>query len=309
MLDFYDGNGELIEISNGNEIPPYWETEMETAVETLKSNELTIGENVVEFVFITDVHWSLNAKNSPSLVRYILDNYRDIPVIFGGDAIGSKQDTKALAYAELREFTGAFGNIIYAIGNHDANKEDGTDSSVHLTNGEVYALLPKNSEGVYGCVTTGDTMGMYFDNPSHNVRYIIIRRENKSTLSGSDVLQYMADRMAETPDGWTHIIVMHDGFYNISTVSAAVSGALTGTKKAVVFCGHNHANKSQVSDGITFISTQTDAVNVNTHPTDCAPMTIATTTEQAFDVMQIDLANQTVYATRVGAGDDRTINY
>ena len=308
-MNLYDGNGDVIAIDSESSFPPYFETEIEGAVATLKSNDLLIGNTGESFVFITDVHWSLNAQHSPALINYILEKYRRIPVIFGGDAIGSKQSTKELAIAELRSFTDAFGDIIYTIGNHDENKEDSNPSTAYLTDAETYALLPRWSEGVYDCVTTGDTLGMYFDNPSQKIRHIIVRRENKTTLQASDVYQYIAEKIADTPSGWTNIIIMHDGLYNIANVSKAISDALTDGKSAVVFCGHTHANSVTVSNGITFVTTQTDAVNVNTHPTGCATMTAGTATEQAFDVVQIDANSKTVYMTRIGAGDDRTINY
>ena len=93
---------------------------------------------------------------------------------------------------------------------------------------------------------------------------------------------------------------------------------IAGTCNATIACllvGHTHADDSTIitdSNGgkLLIISTATDnyrqmAAGDNPQYT----MTPGTTTEQLFDVVQVDISEKNIYMTRIGAGSDREFDY
>ena len=79
----------------------------------------------------------------------------------------------------------------------------------------------------------------------------------------------------------------------------------TGTTNEIicVISGHNHADKSNVKDGLLSITTTSDAY-YNDDP-DVTTRTKGTVTESAIDVFSIDLDKRTIKAARIGAGNSR----
>lgn len=96
---------------------------------------------------------------------------------------------------------------------------------------------------------------------------------------------------------------------NVYRIKKGIDTAISTTdNKATVICwinGHNHKDRSiQDALGYQIISTTADCLY--------APSTTreeGTTSEQAFDVFSIDTANKRIYATRIGAGNDREWSY
>ena len=74
-----------------------------------------------------------------------------------------------------------------------------------------------------------------------------------------------------------------------------------------VISGHNHADKSNVKDGLLSITTTSDAY-YNDDP-DVTTRTKGTVTESAIDVFSIDLDKRTIKAARIGAGNSREWNF
>ena len=307
----YDANGSVLYSEKDiYEIPPYWKNHMENKVDTLKANEDAIGSTMAAFIFITDPHWSgKNFKKSPHLVRYIQKNYRDIPVFCGGDIISSFNGTKAGAINELRNYTKIFREAadmkIIAIGNHDSNAESSGGSSApeeaHLSDGDLYNLLVRQAEDI--CTTSRDTNGMYFDNPSQRVRYIIARLEGQNSHN-SAVNTYIDALVSDMPDGWTFVLIVHQTpLINASGLNAAKTAGGATNKNGIIIAGHEHADANGSVGTTIFVRTICDAGGL------ISAMKEASTTEQAFDVVQLDLANRHAYFTRIGYGSDRDFAY
>lgn len=72
------------------------------------------------------------------------------------------------------------------------------------------------------------------------------------------------------------------------------------------FAGHSHADTSGVYDGITVITTRCDGKEENDDTLN-AEKVARTTMEQSFDVFTVNKATGMVYATKIGAGEDRVI--
>ena len=96
------------------------------------------------------------------------------------------------------------------------------------------------------------------------------------------------------------------GVYGFDAVS--VNADFTDAKGNFVayFHGHNHEDSVQTAEGLTIIGTRCDGAQEN-DPALLAQRIAGTVTEQSFDVFTVDTANGVIYATKIGAGEDRII--
>lgn len=98
------------------------------------------------------------------------------------------------------------------------------------------------------------------------------------------------------------------GEFGYDAVSVSVD--FTNAKGNLVgyFSGHNHVDSIENTSGITVVGTRSDAKQENTDDLK-AERIEGTITEQSFDVFTVNPTNRTIYATKIGAGADRIINY
>lgn len=304
-------------------IPAYWHDSVELVINSAREKALTIGKNIVDFVFITDAHWTVNAKHSPALINKITEKLNIRNVLFGGDIITGTQSTRTLALNEVYGFFDLFDdglNIMNTIGNHDLNNNTGT--SAELTIDEAYPLYIQRAESF--AVTDKNTMGAVFDNESQKVRILQFLHPTGAYVN-ADVTSWLMSKIAEK-SGWTVIVISH-AYWNsepagtdlsVNTVSLTlaknIADALANANNTGFWlCGHTHRdhNTTITSDNgntITIVCSTTDAYGYGGSDGG-AEMTLGTATEQAFDIVQIDTSEHKVYMTRVGAGTDRIISY
>ena len=74
------------------------------------------------------------------------------------------------------------------------------------------------------------------------------------------------------------------------------------------FSGHTHNDTVTTDFGIPIVTTRCDG-NEENDSTLYAEKVIGTVTEQSFDVFTVNKATGRIYATKIGAGDDRVITY
>lgn len=108
---------------------------------------------------------------------------------------------------------------------------------------------------------------------------------NKSTYSGSYAGEYGYDAVSVNAD-----------FSN-------AKGSLIG-----YFHGHTHVDSVNTANGFNIIGTRCDAAEEN-DATLKSEKVAGTITEQSFDVFTVNTKTRTIHATKIGAGDDRVINY
>ena len=295
------------------QIPNYWESEIDTSINSVLQNRLTIGKNIAEFFFITDTHYLENVKKSPALIANLQKALSIEDVIFGGDAIDISQSTKLLGLKELQGFVSQFNftnRLLFTLGNHDRNAY--VSSSATLTSEELYATITKQLE------TYGDTNGKsisvnFFDNEVQKIRFINFNYELTDAQQVIDVIK-------DLPSDWTVLLFTHEYWepHEGSTPPTVISSRRTmmnniigGTFSCTIaafIVGHVHSDQNDLLDNnIPVIGTTTDCLprNIYGGPT----MIMGTSTEQAFDIVQIDTYNRKLYFTRVGAGSDRKFSY
>ena len=302
-------------------IPSYWDSEIAASETSIRTNELSMGKNGVEFFFVTDTHWSENAKHSGEIIAKMSHDLGVPLVVFDGDAIDTHSATKAGAVSEIRTFYDAYNKdfrLLSSIGNHDLNSNNNSDTTTWLSDSELYALMMRRQEAF---MDTGAEVYNYYDNESQKVRFIQFKTVNGDALSQT-VLNWIDARVNELSADWTVVLLSHVYFNGaaagspVTIPTGAASNAqhfasLNSTANATIACwivGHTHRDTSDTTNGILVICTSCDVYTQSAAyggPT----MTLGTNTEQCIDCYQIDTANKSIKITRIGAGSDRTFSY
>lgn len=145
--------------------------------------------------------------------------------------------------------------------------------SYELENGNTHKFTVLQG----GAATTG-YVRFTFDTPANPENIIITVNEEIAEGSGYDAVLVNCD------------------FSN-------AKGSLVG-----YFAGHVHYDHNAVTGGVPVITTRCDAKEENTAELK-AERIAGTVTEQSFDVFTVNKAEGKIYATKIGAGEDRVISY
>lgn len=305
-------------------VPYYWESALSTAEDTIRTNRKTMSAHLVEFAFVTDVHWKNNTKNSPYLINRLTRDVDDGIVVFGGDQITGYNDTLDGAIEELEQFYAPFNralNIASCVGNHDSN-EGNPDASERLTNAQMYNFMLKRMERF--AVNNIAELCSYWDNKNQKVRFIQFYRPYDQYITQS-VKDWLTSVINELESGWSVVFFSHafwssaeygsplvTSYYGKSDVDFLVGLCETNSVTPIAWIvGHTHRDYSEVVTNVKsllVICTTTDAYIYGDDESGYS-MTKGTDTEQAFDYFQIDTDNEVIKATRIGAGNDRSWNY
>ena len=134
-------------------------------------------------------------------------------------------------------------------------------------------------------VPISDDYGQLFAGEQELLRKILKAYKEKTAFSGSFAGTYGAD-------------------------AVNIQADFTGAKGQYIahFAGHSHADTAGVYDGITVITTRCDAQEENDAALNAERLP-GTTTEQSFDVFTVDRNRRIIYATKIGAGEDRAIEF
>lgn len=332
--------GELVDISGNNDldIPKYYRTHMDAKIDTVNN----IGQNIMNgdsFVFITDCHYpnpsstmSANTKHSPALIKELKKKTGVRFVVNGGDNFDSQDTVADMIDAQL-DFATQFDFLktdeyYSVIGNHEWYTDLNSDPRVIPTYSALrYAIINKFTNSILWLDEYGD---YYYDNVAQKIRYFVISCDF-DTATPTEQIHTILDEFKNIPDGY-HLMVIDHAMANDEITaprhwqicrgleilknksSDTISGVLYNySNKNVdvlpVLCGHTHFDGSFTSgSGILVIATTTDAWARQTTASGL-PRTVGTYTEQAFDVVQMDMDERKIYLTRIGAGNNRTFSY
>ena len=286
---------------------------------TIKDKAHQVAMNGDSFIFITDMHLDHNFRQSPKLIKYILDNTLIKSVVFGGDTYTSANDTdEAFGYfMQFNEDFRSVENCYAARGNHDIMNS--------LTDNDFYYAFNKSLEDKLG--TLNKEVYFYKDNVSQKIRYIFCDGSSIDSTIPTAQANWITQRITELDSSWSVILFTHSYWegtnigqsLTVNTVGASIKSiidnAVDNANATVValITGHTHRDKYIVADkGYAIIATTCDANGTlaSTYD-DVTPNRIqGTTSEQVFDVFNIDTLNKKIYITRIGGnGQDREITY
>lgn len=185
---------------------------MQEKVEYIRELLKRTAANGDAFMFITDEHWHLNAKQSPKLANYLSETTGINKIFSGGDRVDDGYDISV-----SREFMKALGNDNYypVAGNHDFG--DYADESL------VYASSFLHLSGKDN-VTWGEEGSLYYyvDDDAKKMRYIVLQAfEPNPTKQDLNVIIEYNDKQIEwfknealdVDEGYTILIFSHVFLY------------------------------------------------------------------------------------------------
>ena len=291
-------------------LPLYYEEYLDRKASEIITT-IDLMEECEAFFWITDIHWEpdLNARRSPSMIRY-LANKTGIDKIMNGGDTGNSSVICSNAIDRLREAVGS--NRVYTVnGNHetnDASRYERPFERVHK------ALRGHCSDIVYG---DKNKSYFYFEDTGSKVRYIGLSTyalfiDNKYEDAYTDEqLQWFIQTALNVAEGWTLVIFTH-ALYAVSSQTNqmyvisqnfvdAIDNYQGRGKIACVLIGHSHVDRVHIGKtGIPYILSQCDRtepyrgdINVERVP--------GTTSENHFEVVLIDKVKQEVLLYAIGS--------
>lgn len=312
-------------------VPDYYAEHIKTKLASVTENMMEVGKDGETFIFITDTHWESNRKNSPALVKYILDNANINLLLCGGDLInqGTKEKMVPLMRAAITSFKHRDILMPTAFGNHDSNWNNWAGQWEHperyFGRKIQYALMQKQAEDLVTYFTSeSDGWNFYFDVPNTKTRIIFLDTGENGKFSQYSAL---ASTMLDTPAGYhiviiahwiradgeptascTNIMAMMDAYNSKGTVTISETSYDFAAAKGhvnLMMAGHNHNDYSwYTTGGVPVVVTDCDAGDRSYNADD--PYVPGTVTEQAFDVVTINYTTGAVKAVRVGRGSNRS---
>ena len=320
-------------------VPSYWQAHLDERVQNIRDIMESVGKNKSSFLWWHDAHWSTNTKNSPVLLKYLIDNTAINKTVYGGDVLDSEDglvsngvlNLDAVSYVyDWRKAIKGLDNHYSVPGNHDdGNNEDAEDMSERLIPDEfVYAFVNAPEEKPYGVY--GAKFAYYIDEPAEKTRYLFLDTGTKHSFGTVDdeQIEFVYEALKSTPAGWHIIPVAHIWMQvDYSVTPATAKGFSTSGAKlleifdsynnrgvafadcgaTVEFCigGHTHVDGDYTSTyGIPVIQTECDSrIYVRSGLT----ATAGTIGEQSVNAIIADYSNNVVNVIRVGRGESRIV--
>ena len=323
-------------------VPDYWRDVLSKKIKQIRQQMVSASSNSFAFLWITDTHWSSNDKNSPALVKAVMDNTNVPYMVHGGDLItqGEKLDMIDSAVDSLKALKQPGYALPVVLGNHDLNSnwadrsanadkifsypemlklyvnQQATPEGVELVDypnslawqADYSSRGPKRSPQIYGFAW--DT------NDSSKVTTGQIKAFIELCKRPGYVLSFL--HWALDNGAWSttsrEIGKLIDAINTKSTqVELASYGTfqLDGVQAHVVFTlsGHEHQdNVRQTDNGTPQIVTTCDAGRLKAN-NDAFAYTSGTATEQAFDVFIVDFDAKKIKDIRIGRGNDREFSF
>lgn len=291
------------------EVPEIFQNQLERAITRINSQ--TNSSDYDAFIFITDPHWYRNKKQSPALIKALIERTPVQTVICGGDIIHSHFTTKQKAINQLKDWENAIKgtgvNEYYCIfGNHDDNSNGSPPVEIRLGKKEVFGLLYGSfayQSNVHWAPYT-NWADYYVDHDISKTRYICL--DWIGTQDSGDRGQWLKD-VLDIDDGY-RVLIFHHGVYqyNSSTQGISATGKLNiltaitdlyPNKVKAIIQGHVHLDGLFLQHSAPIIITSCDTYQNNLG---AYQMTQGTLDQQCFDVMVVDYSNSKIYTTRIG---------
>ena len=312
-------------------LPAYWKTYLDNKISTLKELDKQIGIHGFSFVFITDPHWHDNIKNSPKLIKYIVDNSATKRVICGGDilTVNSSISEAMNVLNSWRDETKDL-NMINVFGNHDNNSNSGNDQSLWIGYDRWYGSVLQSIEKMV-TFWSSDKKSFCIDDKAQKVRNIFLNTGyDQGECFDASQQEWLKKILSNMESGWKAIIFQHIYFESatkdIPELAPHTAGAIikevidsqyvdmknNDNELIAIISGHVHRDyMMKTANGYPIITTTCDAYGNQAafYDPDNTVRERGTVTEQAFDVFHIDTETQKIYMTRIGAGSDRRIPY
>ncbi len=302
---------------------------LQNKVKSINDNMCGIGLNGESFVFITDPHWDLgNAKQSPKLIKYIKEKTNIDNIICGGDIINEGlHDTMLNVFLDFVNKMKKIGiPFPIAFGNHDMNTNANNPQSEWFDRNTVFDIEYKHVAKFITFISPENDFSFIYDRPEIKTRFIFIDTQKNGSIKW-EAITPISETFNEVPKDYKVIVVCHWLFGDNSILNGwgqrildtidAYNARTTYTndqtrtydytnangKCVLVCCGHTHYDTQIVTNGgVPVLNTTCDNYNRSNSGLERKEGTI---TEQAFDVVSVNYADDSVKVVRIGSGNDR----
>lgn len=317
-------------------VPDYYEDNVATGLAKIKANMGAVGKHGETFVFISDIHWDANDRNSPRLIKYILDRTNINDIISTGDLINESTDKNEIMDVLMdcvKSFSINNKPLITTFGNHDNNGNWSPEvleehPEYVMTQDEVFSIMQKQMEDKVTFIS--DDCTFYYDRLTTRTRFIFVDTKSNGTSAVASI-RAVANLLGNTPENWHIILVVHQyktadryttpgvGANALLTMADLFNSRSSGSvpsygfsvdytnangKVELMLAGHLHKDDNYTSDGgIPVILIDCDCGSRTAQTT--YPYVSGTVTEQCFDVVTIDYSTGTIKCVRIGRGIDR----
>ena len=293
------------------EVPAYSVDYLNGKIITIMNQIMNGGSNSDVFGYYTDTHFPANSGESGKYLAYLAERLPMKKAFFGGDICPAYSSSYSGATSEqacTRSITEQFDAINKSLvsfdlfqckGNHDFHVSSQTDAS------DRYMMNPQQSRNIImggsdlcNVVTDNDNLSAcyyYVDNPSQNIRYVImdsceffgVDNEWVQTYGMSDnQINWIVNSAIKTALGRNFIFLAHCGlvdmtctnnqyatFAKIENIIRALNEHRTYTSSGVtydftsatgrvlaVITGHEHQDLNTFVSGVPHVSVACDAM-------------------------------------------------
>lgn len=291
-------------------LPFYYKRYIKTVSRSLNSEPYDLN-----FLFMSDLHWGVNYKLSPLIIKELIRNNSIKGVFSGGDVITESDSNKTAMMNLWGNFNKSFlflGKKFYQIcGNHDNNSYKQIQPQSIFTKQEVNEFL-----SIGDGIRFGDGYSYYVDDLNSSSRFLCLDT-GKQYMNPGDYENLMG-LLKNTPPNWHIIVLTH---LVLEWIDMRYQTRDYIFKLLQIFDNHNNLNKSKVEliiaghvhndyittteGGIPIVTVGSDAYGVA-----CGKYkkSISPYHEQCMTVFSLNYTSGTVRGFRIGRGNDIIID-
>lgn len=342
LIEHYEPTLIFTDKSTNISYPAYFYDNLTQAIHKVRKNIARVGKDGLTFLWITDVHWENNDKNSPALVKEMMHEAQ-IPYMVGGGDFFNENPDKDAAFQCLNDAISAYRipgiDFPNVVGNHDDNsnfapvKEEITFNDQELasaffnpnpTNDKFKLLNYPNDlswqiewlkddplSSSYNLTGYGfDTKRCWDPNQSQMNNLINLAKEKRNIIIFAHCMLDCGKWHSWSNDLNKIVDAINTHAGSVTTKTYGTMD-LTGVQGHIIaeIAGHEHQDNLRYTDnGTPCIITDSDN-GPRTYNNTQYPYVKGTITEQCFSVFTFDLKNKKIYEVRVGRGKDRTFNF
>lgn len=258
-------------------LPSYWQQD----VKDTYAYTMALDDEYIHHLVTTDNHFSKNYHNSVPILEVLQGTGLYGRMINLGDIADSNTDS----YWE-EAFTGFGqwnGNLLFAMGNHDAQQNVGVS--------DFYDALISNDEELVGQTKTH--FSYYWDDAEHKIRYIVYDTYHYQ----SEGANFLKESIRTLPDGWSVISLTH--YWNRAD-DAMVFLSITQAPFIANLAGHGHVDGTWSKFGGAFKECRLSN-DGNSNDASGYEKVQGTTTEQAITIVSINTRTKVIKYYRLGA--------
>ena len=310
-------------------IPSFVKQEVKSAEDRIKAIS---NENTVSFSYITDMHGDQEEIapiiNAHTFRQIGTNKLIDFGVCAGDITTGQYADFESgKALYNLEYYSNMLRDtdspVLFARGNHDCNTRQSAD--VAISGNQYYESVLKQLNG--DVVFNEDDLGgdyYYKDLEDKKIRICVLNAfngENYEFVFGDKQLEFVENKVLDfsnknNPDEWQILFISHtidessehkevpadnEKMYSIINKFQEEKGTVIA-----IITGHHHKDSTIIKNNLLIITVRSSSIaydrenyNNETYSKE----------DLCFDIFTIDKETKTLYATRIGRGNDRKWSY